>query len=192
MNRIVPTSALALDMIRRWASRERLVLQENTLAGSGAVFSRCGHYRYLLWRRAVPGQPFMSFGMLNPSTADADDDDPTIRRCCRWATATGLSGPLVWNLFALRSPDPAMMKAHSLPTGIRNNDAIDLALRVSALTVAAWGTHGDHLDRAAHVLRRAAVAEAPLHALKLTKGGHPSHPLYLASSLQPQPWDYPA
>jgi hypothetical protein len=189
---VTPSATLALEIIRRWARAQSLDLQENPLTGSGAVFSRCGHYRYLLWRRPVSDQPFMSFAMLNPSTADALDDDPTIRRCTQWVINSGMAGPLVWNLFALRSAYPKVLKCSSLPIGNYNNAAIDLALSISAITIAAWGTHGGYLDRANHVLRRVAVADAQLHTLKITKEGHPAHPLYLSSRLKPLAWDFPA
>ena len=185
-----PSATLAVDMIRTWATANGLKVWEYPLDGSSAVLSACGRYRYLLWRRAIGGLPFMSFGMLNPSTADHSQDDPTIRRCLHWANRSGMAGPLVWNLFALRATDPTIMKAHSDPVGPAGDSAIELALALSGLTVAAWGAHGSHQARQSAVLKRCAVAEAQLHTLSLTKDGSPGHPLYLSGQLEPQPWSY--
>lgn len=185
-----PSSALAVELIQNWAKTEGLVFRHNGLSGNGAVFSTCGQFRYLLWRRASTMVPFMGLGMLNPSTADADADDPTISRGIGFAMREGLAGPLVWNLNAFRATDPADMKASADPVGPHNNAAIDLALKLAEMTVAAWGTHGTHGDRDRAVLRRCAAAGAQLHVLRLTKDGHPGHPLYLPKHLRPELWEY--
>lgn len=184
----VPSSTLAVEMIAQWARDHRLDFQIGA-GGSGAVLSACGHYRYLLWRNSFTGAPFQAFAMLNPSTADHAADDPTIRRCIGF-TPPGMTGPLVWNLFAFRATSPADMKASGDPVGPLNDSAIDLALRLSACTIAAWGTHGSHRGRDRDVLRRCAAEGAQLHALKLTSGGHPGHPLYLPAASAAQPWEY--
>ena len=77
---------------------------------SGASFSPCGTYRYTLWRRwsFVPPATFV---LLNPSTADATRNDPTVERCERRARELGCGGIRVANLFALRSTDPARYRA---------------------------------------------------------------------------------
>jgi hypothetical protein len=185
-----PSSALAVELIQNWAKTEGLVFRHNALSGNGAVFSTCGLFRYLLWRRAVASVPFMGLGMLNPSTADADTDDNTIARGIRFAMHEGLAGPLVWNLNAFRATEPAEMKAALDPVGSHNNAAIDLALKLAEITVAAWGTHGGHGGRDREVLRRCAACNAKLHVLKLTKDGHPGHPLYLPKHLRPEPWEF--
>lgn len=185
-----PSSALAVELIENWAKAESLVFRHNGLSGNGAVFSTCGLFRYLLWRRASTTVPFMGLGMLNPSTADSDVDDPTISRGIGFAMREGLAGPLVWNLNAFRATDPADMKAAPDPVGPHNNAAIDLALKLTAMTVAAWGTHGTHDGRDRAVLRRCAVSGARLHVLRLTKDGHPGHPLYLPKYLRPEPWEF--
>jgi len=74
--------------------------------GSGAEISDCQRYRYALWRRWADG-PAVLFVMLNPSTADARSDDPTIRRCIGFARSWDYAAVLVANLFALRTPTPA-------------------------------------------------------------------------------------
>ena len=68
-------------------------------ADRGATISTDGRYRYDLWRQWEPG-PRLGFIMCNPSTADADLDDPTIRRCVGFARREGFAGITVRNLFA--------------------------------------------------------------------------------------------
>ena len=158
----------------------------------GAMFSRCDRYRYLLWRIWQPDLPFWTFGMLNPSTADHLQLDSTVRRCVDRAATGGAGGIVVWNLFAWRSTDPAAMKRADDPVGPANDGAIMFAVRDGAVNVAAWGVHGRHLGRADEVRELLAVAGVPLNALAFTTGGEPRHPLYLSSSVQPQPWSYVA
>ncbi|TMF61888.1 MAG: DUF1643 domain-containing protein, partial [Chloroflexi bacterium] len=68
----------------------------------GATFSADRRYRYRLWRRWDGARPVVAFVMLNPSTADARRDDPTIRRCIGFAKSWGFGGVEVVNLFAYR------------------------------------------------------------------------------------------
>jgi len=121
---------------------------------------------------------------LNPSTADAAVDDPTIRRCIGFAKAWGFGGLYMANLFAFRSTDPRGLLSASDPVG-PENDAILLKLtKMASLVVAAWGNHGAFMDRASHV--RALCGE--LSVLKLNHSGQPAHPLYLKKDVKPTPW----
>ena len=150
----------------------------------GAEISECGRYRYKLWRRWGDGGLLALVG-LNPSTADATQDDPTIRRCVAFAKSWGYGSLMMVNLFAFRATLPAQMKNAADPVGPLN-DARLLEVALSAsLTVAAWGAHGAYLGRGAQV--RALLPR--LHYLRLTKAGHPGHPLYLPAGLKPQPWE---
>lgn len=186
--RQAPSSTLAIEKIAGWAEHHGLDFRGGPKS-SGAVLSQCGRYRYLLWRRAIGPWPFQAFAMLNPSTADANASDPTIRRCTGF-TQQGYSGPLVWNLFALRATDPGALRTTLDPVGPLNDAAIDLALSLSARTIAAWGAQGSYLRRDREVLRRCAVANATLHTLKLTRAGMPGHPLYLPKATTAQAWEY--
>lgn len=187
-----PSGALAVELIRLWAETSGLDLLENVLEGCGAVMSPCGRYRYLLWRNANYSDPLMAFAMLNPSTADHRDDDPTIRRCLGWArkATPRPCGLLVWNLFALRATDPRELRGHDDPIGPKNDEAMQLALGFSACTIGAWGTQGILHGRDKNVLRHVAAQGAKLHALKVTKEGHPGHPLYIAGAAEPHEWDF--
>jgi hypothetical protein len=154
-----------------------------------AEFSPCRRYRYLLWRAwgirsdASPVRYAMIVG-LNPSTADEISDDPTIRRCVAFARSWGCSALCMTNLFAYRATEPADMLAQPDPTG-PDNDVVLVRMAANAtIVVAAWGIHGDHLGRASEVARLL----PRLHYLRLTKNGHPGHPLYLPGTLRPVEW----
>lgn len=151
-----------------------------------ATFSDDRRYRYTLSRIWKPGKPYTNFVGLNPSTADANFDDPTIRRCIRFAGDWGCGGMVMTNLFAFRATDPFEMKAAREPVGGADNDEwIARIARDAGIVVAAWGVHGTHLGRAQEVLQ---MVDAAWHVLGLTKKGFPKHPLYLPSITKPVLW----
>lgn len=154
---------------------------------SGATFSSCRRWRYLLWRRWDAAKPVANFLMLNPSTADEVKLDPTCARARDYAERWGYGALIVTNIFAFRNTSPKQMKAAADPVGPGNDAAIVRAAKASALVVCAWGNHGLFLDRASRVralLRRNRVS---LHALRVNAGGEPAHPLYLPSRLRAVP-----
>jgi hypothetical protein len=155
---------------------------------SGASFSSCRRWRYLLWRRWDASRPAANFLMLNPSTADETVLDPTCSRARDYAERWGYGALIVTNLFAWRATDPGDMKRAGKPVGRSNNRAILRSAREAAVVVCAWGNHGSHLDRAATVVVRLRGAGVPLHALKVTAQGQPSHPLYLQARLRAARW----
>lgn len=147
-----------------------------------AHISDCGLYRYRLSRSWGPQQT-LSFVMLNPSTADASIDDPTIRRCMGFARREGAGGIVVVNLYALRATDPAELRKTKDPFGPDNRaniKAIGLeAVAACMPVVCAWGMGGwvKSADMATiHLLQSTG---AKLVCLGKTKGGHPKHPLYI-------------
>lgn len=149
----------------------------------GAVMS--GPYRYLLWRcwDDAPTLSLVTFVMLNPSTADDTQDDPTVRRCVAYAKAWGHAAVRVVNLFALRATDPATLRVHPDPVGPENDFYIAKAVRDAAVAVCAWGAHGTLHGRGEAV---EALIPRPT-ALALTRDGTPRHPLYLPGRLRPVP-----
>lgn len=149
-----------------------------------ALFSPCRTYRYDLWRDWPGGDGYAMFVGLNPSTADEIQDDPTIRRCIAYAKGWGYSGLCMTNLFAYRSTLPKIMKAATDPVGPGNDARLLQAAESAAVIVAAWGTHGPHRGRAEKVRQML----PRLHYLRLTKEGHPGHPLYLPRTLRPTEW----
>jgi hypothetical protein len=148
-----------------------------------ATFSDCKRYRYTLSRTWDAGAHPLPIVMLNPSTADADLDDPTIKRCMEFARRDGFGGIRVTNLFAYRATSPKDMKAVADPVGEMNDAALEVlfekAEEAGIAVLAAWGTHGTHRDRAATVMAIARAKGARLACLGVTKDGHPKHPLYV-------------
>jgi hypothetical protein len=156
------------------------------ISASGAAFSRCRRWRYLLWRRWDEKRPSANFLMLNPSTADETQLDPSCTRARDYASRWGFGGLLVTNIFAWRATDPEEMKAARDPIGRGNDRAILRAAREAAIVVCAWGNHGSHFGRAVQV--RQILSAIPLHVLRLNGGGEPAHPLYLPATLEPGRW----
>jgi hypothetical protein len=143
-----------------------------------AHFSRCGRYRYALWRTWDAQLPTMLFIGLNPSTADAIEDDPTIRRCIRFAQDRGYGRLVVANLFARRTSKPAVLRKKSNPIGRHNNRWLLRLAAKSDICVAAWGNSGRYLGRDAEVI----ALLGHLQCLGLTTAGAPRHPLYVRAN----------
>ena len=152
---------------------------------SGALFDATRRYRYLLWRRWAEAGAVVVFVMLNPSTADAERDDPTIRRCGGFARAWGFAAMTVVNLFALRATDPARLRRARDPIGCDNDRHIAAAAAAGDALVLAWGAHGGLGGRDRAVL--ALVADRRPECLGVTRAGQPRHPLYLPRATRPRP-----
>ena len=152
-----------------------------------AHISDCGKYRYALTRSLLFGAGTVNFIMLNPSTADAEVDDPTIRRCIGFANDWGYEKLVVTNLFALRSTNPDALARAADPIGPKNEQAIFDNAYGSEMVVCAWGVGGRLNDRGLSVRRKLWSFCEP-HVLRLTASGHPSHPLYLPALLRPVEW----
>lgn len=157
-------------------------------APSTAVYSDCEKYRYSLTRVWDPSGGKVMFVMLNPSTATEVQNDPTVERCERRARALGFGAFRVTNIFAWRDTDPRAMRKSTDPVGPENDAAILEGAQWADQIVAAWGTHGEHLERgeAVEALLRGSGAE--LFHLGLSKAGHPKHPLYIGYAEQPRAW----
>ncbi len=150
-------------------------------AKGSAVFSNCGRYRYVLRRVWDESKPSVLFIGLNPSTADAEKDDPTIRRCVRFAADLGFGAVIVVNLFAYRATEPGVLKRVRDPVGRMNDRWIARSRKEAGFVIAAWGVHGVLRGRDRVVMGR--LGEA--FCLGRTKGGQPRHPLYLSRSARP-------
>lgn len=147
-----------------------------------------GEFRYLLWRRiSEQGTRRIAFVMLNPSTADAVRDDPTLRRCISFARMWGFASLLVCNLFALRATRPTALLRVEDPVGT-DNDAWLLRVGASVdMVVAAWGAAAVAEHRSASVL--ALLSERhDVHTLGFTASGAPRHPLYVPTSAELVPY----
>ena len=158
------------------------------LGESGAAFSRCRRWRYLLWRRWDGRRPAANFLMLNPSTADELTLDPSCSRARVYAERWGFGALVVTNLFGWRATDPHEMKRARDPVGRGNDAAILRAAREAGVVVCAWGNHGAHRGRAARVVEMLTAEKITLHVLRVNGAGEPAHPLYLPASLRPVRW----
>ena len=148
-------------------------------------------YRYWLHRDlAAQGDTGLVFVMLNPSTANATEDDPTVRRCMDFGRRWGFRELTVVNLFALRATHPAELRRHGAEAiGERNDEMLRWLRQHPATTcmAAAWGNHGMHLGRDAAVM----PIIQPAMALKVTQRGCPYHPLYVRKSALLSPYEAP-
>lgn len=156
-----------------------------------AIISRCGTYRYTLTRPSIgryPDRGTAAFCMLNPSTADAELDDPTIRRCRNFAESWGCAGISVVNLYALRSTDPRALKHHLDSIGPENDYWIRQVAKGCGGVVCAWGVNADPA-RVANVVELIRSVGAKLYCLGTTKDGHPRHPLYLKGDTKLIDWN---
>ena len=147
-------------------------LSLDTLRSAG--FSRCGRYRYWLRRIWDPALTHCVFIGLNPSTADATEDDPTLRRCISFARKWGYGSLLMVNLFSLRATDPSVLKLAADPVGPRTDLWLRRATAETDTIVAAWGNGGLLMNRAMTVHQ---MLKNP-YCLGLTALGMPRHPLY--------------
>lgn len=153
---------------------------------SQAVLSACGTYRYTLSRGWTGGAGYVLLLGLNPSWADATEDDPTIRREVAFAKAWGYTGLAKWNLFAYRTPYPVELLQAADPVGPDNDKYLLSMAKRARLIVACWGGKGGLLGRDEQVLKR--LRGFDLYCLGLTKAGQPRHPLYLKADLTPTLW----
>ncbi len=165
---------------------------------SKAIFSDCRKYRYWLDRVWDDSKQNLCFLMLNPSTADAFKNDPTIARCQRRAQMLGYGSITIVNLMAYRLTDSRQLKCTPVMEGLTENAdnfayIVD-AVKNSGITICGWGRHEvvKRMAKIAHYRLDEAGLLHKLYALKLTKDGSPQHPLYIGYDVQPQsmPWQH--
>ena len=152
-----------------------------------ARISQCERYRYTLDRVWDDQYPRVTWVMLNPSTADASVDDPTIRKCIGFSQRWDYGAIRVLNLFAWRATKPRDLLSASDPVGPDNNVSAN-----DELVVVAWGGSFPKkltqlVERRVAQLRRQANGEWV--CLGLTKTGHPRHPLMLAYATELMIWE---
>ena len=150
-----------------------------------AILSDDRKYRYVLTRILDETKPTVVFIGLNPSTADEEVDDKTIRKCIGYAKRWGYGKLIMVNLFAFRSTDPSMLKRVEDPVGLDNDSYIQKCVSESNLVIACWGNHGKLLNR-----DKVLMDSLPnLVCLKRNKNGTPHHPLYLSKDITPVPYN---
>jgi hypothetical protein len=162
---------------------------EDGIHGS-AVFSDDGKYRYVLTRDwgAAPGRLAVFVG-LNPSVADARQDDRTVQKCWRWARKWSYSSFVMLNVYAFRATDPKRLGTVSDSVGLYNDVFLSAYASAASFVVAAWGNGVGDKERLLEV-REILVSSStgPLHCLGVTANGNPRHPLYLPADTAPIQW----
>ena len=142
---------------------------------AGAIIE--GSYRYTLWRCWDEQRPRVLFILLNPSTADATHDDPTLRRCLGFAHRLQAGSIEVVNLYSYRASSPQRLRQVADPIGARTDDAIREAAQRETQIIAGWGGQGSWHERDQAV--RHLLVGCDLWCLGWTKHGQPRHPLYV-------------
>lgn len=140
-----------------------------------AYFSDCGFYRYHLSRFWDDSAPVLNIIGLNPSTADATHNDPTIRRCIGFAHDNGFGGLYMTNLFAYKATKPTDLFRSGDPVGPENDHWLQQIASSSKTVLFAWGNHGQHKGRDEEVLGYLTNG----YCLGINKSGSPKHPLYV-------------
>lgn len=156
-----------------------------------ACFSKDRVYRYWLSRRWSSAGGVANFVLLNPSTADEQRLDPTLRRCLGFAQRWGFGAMVVTNIFALRSTDPQGLRRVGDPVGPENDGHVLTQAERADLVIAGWGRHGalHGRGRAVAAMLSAELGAGRVVCLGLTGAGDPKHPLYLAASERPRPFN---
>ncbi|MHB8589814.1 MAG: DUF1643 domain-containing protein [Candidatus Dormibacteraceae bacterium] len=142
-------------------------------------------YRYRLVREWDADLPVVNFIGLNPSTADALSDDPTVRRCRGFARQLGFGKLIITNLFAWRATDPKAMRGGTEPVGPENDRFIQASALEAQQVVVCWGDGGRFRNRWREV---APFIPGIPACLGTTRSGQPKHPLYLAQACRLEPF----
>jgi len=145
-----------------------------------AKISNCGKYRYWLNRTWDEAKPTCVFVMLNPSVADAKNDDPTIRRCIKIAEKNNCGSLEVVNLFAYRATDRSELRKVKNPIGKQNDEWILKIVKNGKPVILAWGNDGKFLNRGDEIRKLFKNNGIKTEYLKLTKLSEPCHPLIRA------------
>ena len=162
------------------------------------TLSACRKYRYTLWRDwdmdlltgcADDAKDLESYAMfigLNPSTADEDKDDPTIRKCIGFARRWGFAGLCMTNLFAWRATQPKDMKRSENPCGGDNQHHLLQCASDAGIIIAAWGKNGTFRNQDLTVTQWLRSIGVNLHCLRTNLDGSPEHPLYVPYDVAPK------
>lgn len=149
----------------------------------GANFSKCGNYRYSLWRIWDESKPLVMFIGLNPSTANATSDDPTIRRVKAIARNLGYGGVYMMNCFPFVTAYPKeLQKGYSIESQYRNFNDLQYIADKCSIVIFAWGNFKAVDKNMVDVLTTYFPNAKALH---INKNGSPKHPLYCKANIQP-------
>jgi hypothetical protein len=152
-------------------------------------------YRFRLSRNGLglgfETKPVLFIG-INPSTADDDNDDASVRKMTGFTTRWGFSRFLLGNVFPYRATDVKALKQWSCERGVENHSYINSMLAECAFVVPCWGARGKiprHLWPYLYMMRTLLrLSDRPVRVLGLTQSGDPMHPLMLPYDTQLQEW----
>lgn len=160
-----------------------------------AVLSDCGKYRYRLERHGLSGAGALAWIMVNPSTADATEDDATIRKVIGFSNRLGAGWAIVGNVFAYRATDVREVGTIADPHGPDNEAHLRRIMQDAERVIVAWGPVAKLpkvlRKRYQRVCRIADELGRPLHCLGTAQDGHPRHPLMLAYDTPLTEWKRP-
>jgi len=158
-----------------------------------AVISDCGQYRYRLERDGT-ADGATAVIMVNPSTADAEQDDATIRKLKGFGERNEWGRIIVGNLFAYRATDVRDLGKVSDPIGPENDEHLFRIISSVDRIVVAWGPIAKQPKYQRARFRRflALAGDVPLVSIGApAKCGHPKHPLMLGYDNPILPWRLP-
>ncbi len=147
-----------------------------------AILSQDRKHRYMLSRIWDENTGAVVFIGLNPSTADENNDDRTIKKCIKYAKDWGYGGIYMINLFSFRATNPNKMLSALNPTNDENDKYIEKYINIGKKVICAWGNDGSFQDRNNDITNKF----KDLYCLKLNQTGQPAHPLYLEDNLKPK------
>ncbi len=162
-----------------------------------AIISDCGLYRYRLERDlgGMLAGPTVAWIMVNPSTADATADDPTIRKVLGFSRRLGAGRIIVGNLFSDRATDIKALRTAADPVGIEGGDHLRRIMREADKVIVAWGPCAKLpkwlRNRWMEVVGIAEAHGIPLLCIGTAQDGHPLHPLMQGYDRPFVPWSAP-
>lgn len=162
-----------------------------------AIISECGLYRYRLERGNPSNTPVAAFIMVNPSTADAEQDDATIRKCRGFSQEYGFGRFIVGNLFAYRATDIKALKGISFSeaVGPDNDYHLHQIIGDADRIIVAWGPAAkvpkDFRNRWQKIVNLANGWGKPLYCISTVNDGHPRHPLMASYKTPLTEWRAP-
>ncbi|MFC3724449.1 DUF1643 domain-containing protein [Neoaquamicrobium sediminum] len=158
----------------------------------GTVLSPCFRYRYRLERGVSHSGPVYAYFGVNGSTADADEDDHTVRKWRGFTAQNGGSRFIVGNAFAYRATDVRELAKAGDPVGHENARYLAQIIAEADILVPCWGSRNKvpaplrfHFDNLADMLF---VSGKPVLVWGFTASGDPLHPLTLSYETALKSW----
>eukprot|EP01084_Bolivina_argentea_P270830 460612_1 len=148
----------------------------------GAIFSQDSQYRYALHRIWDDSKKKVMFIGFNPSTADGQIDDATVKKLIKYCKLWDYGGLYICNLFAFVAKNPLDIDECEHPIGSSNDYYLQKYSVKSDKIIVMWGRQGAfYNNRIQNVLK---IFTMRIYCFKLTKNKQPYQPLYLPLNTQ--------